>query len=297
MPLLSALEGAASTIYSNLFIDLPVPKHSLNGQYVIISGSNQGLGFEACRHVLALGAERLIMAVRSIEKGEEAKKKLLEYTGRSAETIEIWHLDMDQYSSVKEFAARASNLPRLDALVPNAGLATTEFNLSEENERTITVNVVSTFLLILLLVPKLRESARKFGITPRVTVPNSALHYIVPMRELDPHCSKTIFSRLNDKDTANMAMRYPMSKLLVIFAVRSFAERLEKTSAGQIIINTPNPSYCKSQLMRENEGMANRVGERLLARTTEMGSRAIVHGLLADKSSNGQYLTNCQVHK
>jgi NAD(P)-dependent dehydrogenase (short-subunit alcohol dehydrogenase family) len=237
------------------------------------------------------------MAVRNLEKGEAARLKLLEDTGRDASTIDVWELDMDSYVSVKKFATRVETLPRLDALLANAGLATTTFSLSEDNEKTVTVNVVSTFLLILLLLPKLREAASRFDICPRVSIVNSALHYIAPLAEIDVSNQTNIFSRLNNKETANMAMRYPLSKLLVLFAVRALAKRLEESKGPLVVVNTPNPSWCKSQLMRENESFGNRVGERMMARSTEEGSRALVHGILSGKESSGQYIDNCQVKR
>ncbi|OKP11739.1 Short-chain dehydrogenase TIC 32, chloroplastic [Penicillium subrubescens] len=293
----SAIKGMSSTIYSNLFIELPIQKGDLTGQTVIVTGSNQGLGYEASRHFLLLGVERLIMAVRNLEKGKAARLKLLEDTVRDPSAIEVWELDMDSYASVKKFATRVETLPRLDALLANAGLATTTFNLSEDNEKTITVNVVGTFLLILLLLPKLRESASKFDICPRVSIVNSALHYIAPLAEIDVSNQAGIFSRLNNKKTANMAMRYPLSKLLLLFAVRALAKRLEESKGPMVVVNTPNPSWCKSQLMRENESFGNRVGERMMARSTEEGSRALVNGILSGKESSGQYIDNCQVKR
>ena len=296
MPFLSSLEGVSSTVFSNIFIQLPKPEGNLNGQTIIVSGSNQGLGLEASRHLLRLGVEKLIMAVRDMKKGQAARQELLKSTGREESSIEVWKLDMDQYTSVEEFAACAETLPRLDAVLANAGLATETFSLSEENERTITVNVVSTFLLIALLIPKLRESALAFNITPRVTIPNSALHYIAPLDELEPK-NGGIFDSLNNKKTANMPARYPLSKLLVLFGVRALAGRLAQNRGPLIIINTPNPSFCKSQLARETDNIGLRVGEKLLARSTEEGSRALLHGILADAQSHGQYLTNCRVHR
>jgi NAD(P)-dependent dehydrogenase (short-subunit alcohol dehydrogenase family) len=296
MSILSSLEGVSSTVFSNIFIHLPQPEGDLTGQTIIVSGSNQGLGLEASRHLLRLGVKQLIMAVRDLNKGETARQELLQSTGREDSSIEVWKLDMDQYTSVKDFAARAETLPRLDALLANAGLATNDFGLSEENERTITVNVVSAFLLIALLIPKLRESAVKFNIVPRVSIPNSALHYIAPLGELQSE-KGGIFDSLNNRETANMTARYPLSKLLVLFGVRGLATRLTQNEGPLVVINTPNPSFCKSQLLRETDNVGLRVGERLLARSTEEGSRALVHGILADEKSHGQYLTNCQVHR
>lgn len=264
-----------------MFIQLPVQKADLSGQTIIVSGSNQGLGFEASRQFLHLGVSRLIMACRNIEKAEAARLELLKLTGRDDGTIEVWELDMDSYASVKSFATRAKTLPRLDAILANAGLATEKFSLAEENEKTITVNVVSTFLLVMLLIPKLRESAKKFSILPRVSIVNSALHYMAPLNEIEEDHGKGIFDRLNNKETAQMSLRYPLSKLLVLFGVRALADRLERSEEPLVILNSPNPSWCKSQLMRENDSLGMRWGEKLIARPTEMGSRALVHGILS----------------
>lgn len=297
MAALSALKGVSGTIYSNVFVGLPIPEGDLSGQTIIVSGSNQGLGYEASRHILRLGVDRLIMAVRNVPEGETARLKLLEATGREESSVEVWELDMDRYSSVESFAARVTTLPRLDVLLANAGLATNSFSMAEDNERTITVNVVSTSLLIVLLLPKLRESASKFGIVPRVSIVNSALHYIAPLKEIDVEHGDKIFARLNNKETADMAMRYPLSKLLVLFAARAFADKLEKGKGPLVVINTPNPSWCKSQLMRESNSAGMSFGERMLARSTEEGSRALVHAILSGDESNGQYLDNCQVKR
>jgi NAD(P)-dependent dehydrogenase (short-subunit alcohol dehydrogenase family) len=257
-----------------MFVKLPIPEGDLSQETIVVTGSNQGLGFEASRHFLRLGVHRLIMAVRNMKKGEAARLELLQLTGRDPSTIEVWELDMDSYTSVKNFAARAKTLPRLDALLANAGLATETFEMVEDNERTITVNVVSTFLLVILLIPKLRESAQRYSKNTRVSIVNSALHYIAPLSEIEGDGTSDIFSRLNDERTAQMGLRYPLSKLLVLFGVRALADRLCKEEP-LVILNAPNPSWCKSQLMRENESFGVRVGERFIARSTEMGSRAL----------------------
>jgi hypothetical protein len=88
-----------------------------------------------------------------------------------------------------------------------------------------------------------------------------------------------------------MSTRYNLSKLLVIYVVREVVARM-KSGKASVIVNTPNPSYCKSGLLRDSTVPAP---PDFLARSTEMGSRALVHGLLAGPESNGQYLTNCHV--
>lgn len=297
MSVLSAAHGIASTVFSNFFIHLPYPDANLQGQTIIVTGSNTGLGFEAGRHLARLGVDKLIMGVRNMEKGEKARREILSSEKRDESTIEVWPLDMDSYKSVKEFADRASNLPRLDAILANAGIFTTTYSVTEDNEKTITTNVVSTFLLSLLLLPKLRQSSEQFSIVSRIVIPNSALHYIAPLKELDIN-GEDILARLNDHGKADMASRYPVSKLLVIYVVRELADRLKASKRPLVIINTPNPSYCKSQLMHgpdQSTGFGIKAAEKILARSTEAGSRTLVHGLLSGPESHGQYMTNCHV--
>jgi NAD(P)-dependent dehydrogenase (short-subunit alcohol dehydrogenase family) len=169
---------------------------------------------------------------------------------------------------------------------------TTQFALSENNEKTLTVNVVNTFLLFFLLLPAMRRSEQQTGFACRFVIVNSALHMAAPLAELD---APVIFDRLNDPKQALMSGRYPLSKLLVVYAVREIAERTKSSNKGKFIINAPNPSWCKSDLGKEMESFGYNVAEKLLARSTEEGSRALVHGLLTDETSNGQYLTNCHV--
>ncbi|KAH7475001.1 hypothetical protein FOMA001_g10702 [Fusarium oxysporum f. sp. matthiolae] len=293
MSIASSLYGISGTILSNLFINLPYPetKDDLSDKIMIVTGSNTGLGFEASQHLLRLGVGKLIMAVRSVDKGEKARKELLQLTKRSSESIEVWHLDMASYESVKSFSARAiAKLPTIDVVLANAGLATSDkFSMAEDNERTITVNVISTFLLFFLLLPKLQKSSYP----GKFVIPNSATHYWAPIKELIPdEKADKIFSRLNNPEKSIMESRYYVSKLIVLYITREIAARLSASEKSSVIINAPNPSYCKSGLLREKQ---ESTPPDFMARSTEMGSRALVAGVLAGQESNGQYTNNCQV--
>jgi NAD(P)-dependent dehydrogenase (short-subunit alcohol dehydrogenase family) len=297
MSALSALHGVRSVLVSNLFVKLPIPVKNLelSNQTIIVTGANSGLGFEASIHLSRLGLGKLIMAVRNTAKGEDARTRVLQATGRPETSIEVWPIDMDSYESIKTFATRATQLPRLDGVLANAGIMTDHFGLSEGSEQTLNVNVISTFLLYLLLLPKMRKSGQQTGHVCRYVIPNSALHYMAPLAELEPS-DRSIMDRLNDPKEANMSGRYPLSKLLVLYVVRELAERCHSSGKGPCIINTPNPSFCKSGLAHEAQGSRGfRIAEKLLARSSEEGSRTLVHGLLAGQESDGQYLSNCHV--
>ena len=119
------------------FTRLPYPTTKHTGQTIIVTGSNVGLGLEAARHFTRLDAEKVILAVRNLEKGEAAKRSIEETTDRK-NVVEVWQLDLASYESVKQFAKKANQLKRLDAIVENAGIATPDFKISEDNESTIT---------------------------------------------------------------------------------------------------------------------------------------------------------------
>ena len=189
--------------YSQLFITPPVPPTPFHNQTIIVTGSNTGLGLSAARHITRLGAQKVILAVRNIDKGLAAKTSIEESTDRK-NVVEVWQLDLTSYESVKQFAQKAMGLERLDVLLSNAGLMNRTFKMAEEDELTVTTNVTSTFLLALLLLPKLQETGRKFNVLPRLVIVASDLHFTT---DLEERKGGRIFESLNEEGTANMGKR------------------------------------------------------------------------------------------
>lgn len=157
---------------------IPVPTTSFQGQTIIITGSNTGLGLEAARHFVRLDAEVVILAVRSLEKGEAAKASIEASTKRK-NVVQVWQLEMDKYDSIKSFASRCNSLERIDVVVENAGILRNTYEESEGTEITIKVNVIGTFLLALNLFPILRKSYEKTRQASRLVITSSAVHYNV----------------------------------------------------------------------------------------------------------------------
>lgn len=184
-----------TTLYSQWTV---TPKLDLNlsfaGQTVIITGSNVGLGFHAAQQIAQRNASKVILAVRTVSKGEAAAQEIrasLPQSARKSTMIEVWPLDLSLYKSVVDFAARVSNeLDRLDVLVANAGIAKLNFELvsdpddgGEPDEASIKTNVLATTLLAMLIVPKLKETAVKYGITPRLTFTSSEMAFVAKFVE------------------------------------------------------------------------------------------------------------------
>lgn len=198
-----SLRFIANLLYSQFFITPPYPSHDFTGQTVIVTGSNTGLGFEAAQHFARLNAAKVILAVRTITKGEAAKKKIEENTNKIG-VVEVWELELESYESVKQFAEQVRGLKRLDVVVENAGIALKKFRIAEQDEATVTVNVTSTFLLALLLLPKMQETTTKFNVIPRLTIVTSDLHLIAQLKETG---ADHIFDELNVKERTNMTAR------------------------------------------------------------------------------------------
>jgi NAD(P)-dependent dehydrogenase (short-subunit alcohol dehydrogenase family) len=106
-----------------LFEKLPYPPADYTGKAIIVFGADAGIGKEAVRHFVRLNAFDVILGVRSIDRGEIAKADI-EATTKRTGAVEVWEIDLSRYASVKSFAARVATLPRVDAVVLNAGIGT-----------------------------------------------------------------------------------------------------------------------------------------------------------------------------
>jgi NAD(P)-dependent dehydrogenase (short-subunit alcohol dehydrogenase family) len=103
------------------YITLPYPTKKFTSQTIIVTGSNIGLGLEAARHFVRLDAAKVILAVRTLSKGEAAKASI-EGSEKRLGVVEVWELDLASYASVKAFAGKAKALERLDIVVENAAM-------------------------------------------------------------------------------------------------------------------------------------------------------------------------------
>jgi NAD(P)-dependent dehydrogenase (short-subunit alcohol dehydrogenase family) len=192
-------------LYSQLLVTPKYPTSDFSNQVLIVTGSNTGLGFEAAKHLIRLNAANVILAVRNISKGEAAVEKIVEETKCSPSRLEVWSLDLSKYDSVKAFGARVRILPRLDGVLQNAGILTAKWELYEGHESHVTVNVVGAALLGLKVLPKLRESAKKTGLTGRLAFVGSDLQYIAKFKEMN--ANGRIFDALDRKEGADIGDR------------------------------------------------------------------------------------------
>jgi len=129
----------------------------LFGRRCLVTGANQGLGYEAALGLADLGAD-VVLLCRNVERGEEAALGIREQTGNARVRVE--QLDVSDLSSVRAAAERLSLEP-IHVLVHNAGVLLSERELSAQGlELAFATHVAGPHLLTKLLVPRLARDAR-----------------------------------------------------------------------------------------------------------------------------------------
>jgi NAD(P)-dependent dehydrogenase (short-subunit alcohol dehydrogenase family) len=209
----------------------------LKGKTAIITGSNTGLGFEACRQLLKLGLSNLIMAVRTQTKGDAAASILQAEFPQS--TVSVMILDMESYDSVTAFATRCATLARIDIVVLNAALIKPSFTrASTGHELTMQVVYLSTALLTILLLPILKAKKAASGTRPPViTIVGSDLAYRADIQTTGP-----VLEQLDRDQGYSQFVWYSRSKMLLTFFLSKLSESVDP---NHVLLNMVNPGTTR----------------------------------------------------
>ncbi|ROV87829.1 hypothetical protein VMCG_10554 [Cytospora schulzeri] len=297
-----------SGILRLLFTKLTLPSASaIQGKTILITGANTGLGREAARHAARLGAGTIIMGVRTIAKGEEAKSDIELSTGCSGTTkLLVWPVDLESFASVQAFAARARKHVaeaggRLDMAIMNAGIASMQFALSEDGwEKGLQVNVLSTALLSLHLMPLLVSTReRDPSSRPHLAFVTSDIHMSIKFPERHSG-SDRILHLMSDEDQWKKSQavggpteRYGATKLMDLFLAQEMA-RLAPRDPNRdplVVVNAVTPGFCRSDLLaREKAPWILKIVQTLVARTVEEGSKTLLHAVTQGVETHGKYL-------
>lgn len=169
----------------------------------------------------------------------------------------------------------------------------------DDLESDLQVNTLSPALLSLLLLPNLRLASKTQRLDgtpqPHLTFVGSGLHAMAkfPERKLP---QGEILAKLNVREAYTQADRYPVAKTIGLFWMRELAHRV---SPSEIIINSVNPGFCKTNIMGHATGASkymSKLAQGLVGRSSEDGARCIVDGAtLRGPDSHGKYLSEMQV--
>jgi NAD(P)-dependent dehydrogenase (short-subunit alcohol dehydrogenase family) len=125
------------------------------GKLAVVTGSNSGTGKETARRLAGAGA-RVVIAVRTVAKGEQARAEIL--AQHPDALLEVRRIDLADLASVQEFADRLiTDGTPLDLLVNNAGVMAppTRMTTADGFELQFGSNYLGPLALTVRLLPLL----------------------------------------------------------------------------------------------------------------------------------------------
>lgn len=206
-----------------------------SGRTAIVTGANSGLGYDTAAALAAKGA-RVVLAVRNLDKGNEAVDRIKKSAPNAV--VSLAELDLSSLGNVRRAAdeLRAAH-PRIDLLINNAGVMylpnreTTE----EGFEMQFGTNHFGHFALTGLLLDNLLSVEGS-----RVVTVSSVGHRIMArIRFEDPHF-ETGYNRVR---------AYGQSKLANLMFTYELQRRLAAKGA-ETIAAAAHPGFSDTELMR-----------------------------------------------
>jgi NAD(P)-dependent dehydrogenase (short-subunit alcohol dehydrogenase family) len=204
----------------------------MKGKICVITGANSGIGKATAVGLAKMGAT-IVMICRNAERGEAARKEIIEKTGN--ESVDLLIADLSSQKAIRnvveEYKKKYQNL---HVLINNAGLVLRKRAVSEDNiEMNFAVNHLAPFLLTNLLLDVLKKSAPS-----RIINVTSGLH---KNATLD-------FDDLKSEKSYGSYKTYGKSKLALVLFTYELSRRLEGT---KVTANVLHPGVIKSNLGRD----------------------------------------------
>ncbi len=245
----------------------------------VITGANAGLGFETAL-ALASGGARVLMACRSVERAEAARRELLETV--PVAQAEIVPLDVSEPESVQAFAHDlAERGERIDVLVNNAGIVAVPLaRNSVGHEMQLATNYLGAFALTGLLLPLMAEGARVVNV-------GSHANRLGKLPLDDPNFEREPYGELR---------AYARSKTALLVFTMELERRLRRTSSSILAVGA-HPGFAATDIRRHSpmltapkavERWIGRLG-RLFTPTPAQACASIVHVARGEGVRGGEY--------
>ncbi len=202
------------------------------GKRVIVTGANSGTGQEASRRLAEAGAH-VIMAVRTVAKGDQARAGILaRHPGAS---LEVRRVDLADLASVREFSdGLLDDGAPVDLLVNNAGVMAppTRMTTADGFELQFGSNFLGPFALTLRLLPVVLAAP-----APRVVTMSSGVANFGRIHFADLEWER--------RYSANFA--YAQSKLAdLMMSLRLAAIAVERD--WDLMSNAAHPGFTRTNL-------------------------------------------------
>jgi NAD(P)-dependent dehydrogenase (short-subunit alcohol dehydrogenase family) len=204
----------------------------LAGKLVVVTGANSGTGKEAARRLAGAGAH-VVMAVRTMAKGEQARAEIL--AAHPGAKLDIRRVDLADLASVGEFAdsLKADGTP-VDVLINNAGVMAppTRMTTADDFELQFGSNFLGPFALTVRLLPLVLAAPG-----PRVVTMSSGVASYGRIRFDDPQWKRGY--------RPNLA--YAQSKLADLMMTLHLAD-LARQRGWNLISNAAHPGFTRTNL-------------------------------------------------
>ncbi|KAG2118320.1 short-chain dehydrogenase [Suillus clintonianus] len=281
--------------------DLPISTTDVSDQSLVVVGANVGLGNEAAVHLAQLKPKSLLITSRDEVKCEQSKADVETRSGMT--DIKSWPLELSSFDSVRSFVNKfEAKGCTANVLIANAGMSTTKYTKTPDGyETSLQVNYLSTTLLSILMLPHLIKTGTPEHAS-RLVIVSSVAHFQANRLE-GAEKWPSIIDMINDEaycTSSVMMNRYQLSKLLEVMFIRELSSRLSTPTL--VAVSAVNPGLCHSRLTRDVDlnpfsKFVMNILQGLLARTTEMGSRTLVHAAIepSERERHGRYLSSCKV--
>ncbi|WP_254527778.1 oxidoreductase [Natrinema gelatinilyticum] len=202
-----------------------------HGRTIVITGANSGIGFEATRELARNGAT-VIMACRSLERGEDAARDIRE-DGTDAD-LRVEECDLGSLESIRTFANGLED-EVIDVLINNAGVMAIPRSETEDGfETQFGVNHLGHFALTGLLLDTLSIDEEPDS---RIVTVSSGVH----------ERGEINFDDLQHEQSYDKWDAYAQSKLANVLFAYELERRLLTADANAKSIAV-HPGYADTQL-------------------------------------------------
>jgi NAD(P)-dependent dehydrogenase (short-subunit alcohol dehydrogenase family) len=263
---------------------------SFAGRNVLVTGSS-GLGYASAVKFAKLGASKIIITARDEAKGEATRSQLESDVGETCQ-FEVWQLDMNSYDSIVKLSQRAATeLDHLDVAILNVGIYNTTYRPSKYGwEEDLQVNTLSTILLGILLLPKMKEAQKHTGKTPVLQFVNSGLHKTVEV-SAEIRQKSNILPEFNKAETFSGGQKqYAYSKLFQRYATMQLAKA---NPSSEVIITSVCPGPVSTNIARDVKfpgvKIVTAIAHALAFRTPEQGANTYITGATQNQDLHGRF--------
>jgi NAD(P)-dependent dehydrogenase (short-subunit alcohol dehydrogenase family) len=263
---------------------------------VVVTGANSGIGREATRVLAARGAT-VVMACRSVDRGETAAEDIAAEIGRDGTStpgkLDVRECDLADLESVRSFADGVrEEYDALDCLANNAGVMAVPYGETAQGfETQFGVNHVGHYALTEALLPALAASDDE----ARVITQSSALH---ERGDVD-------FDRIRPRDDRDDSFErgydewaaYGQSKLANVLFARELQRRLDDVGVDDVTSVAVHPGWAATNLQRrgaEQRGSTlrlwlSRAANAVFAQSAAAGALPMLYAMTAPDVGGGAY--------